>query len=110
RLKEGKICFNPDNNCERADLIDPIWDYVYDAGDRSVTGGYVYRGKKYATLVGKYVYGDYAGGRIWTITYENKVATNQLLFERVGSISAFGEDKDGEIYICNHNSGKILTF
>src|ERR1044071_9065268 len=70
----------------------------------AITGGYVYRGKKIPSLVGWYVYGDYAKGQLWALKYENgKVTGDELLLQRSNwQISSFGQDLDGELYICDH--------
>ena len=39
--------------------------YRHDEGC-SITGGYVYRGSQIAALKGRYIYGDYCTGKIWT--------------------------------------------
>ena len=37
----------------------------------SVTGGYVYRGKKFPELVGAYIFGDWETRRIWAARFED---------------------------------------
>lgn len=108
KITEGFNCYSPSSNCNKAGLTDPVHDYGTDQG-RSITGGYVYRGKKHKALVGKYIYGDYASGRIWALSYDEstKKSTNELLTRMTGSLSSFGQDKDGELYLINYQSGKI---
>jgi glucose/arabinose dehydrogenase len=90
-------------------LIGPIHEYTHDNGDVSVTGGVVYEGRNVPALANKYLFADYASGRVWTLTPTgNNKATVQLLLDRAGTISAFGEDAGGEVYLCNHADGKIL--
>ncbi|MFN3489629.1 MAG: PQQ-dependent sugar dehydrogenase [Emticicia sp.] len=107
KVKEGNDCYSGD--CSRTDLIAPVWSYANGAEGRSVTGGIVYRGKKFADLVGKYFCGDYVSGKIWALTYDGKTVTKSDVITNVSSISAFGQDANGEIYILNHGSGKIYT-
>ncbi len=110
RLKEADDCFNPKNDCNETGLIAPVWDYTHTNGDISITGGYVYRGKKLPGLVGKYVYGDYASGRIWALeTPDGAAAKNTNVVERAGSVSAFGVDEQNELYFFNYGEGKIYT-
>jgi hypothetical protein len=69
----------------------------------------VYGGTESPSLRGKYIFADYASGRIWALTPNgNKAATAQELMTRAGSISAFGEDQKKEIHLCDLGSGKIL--
>jgi hypothetical protein len=78
-------------------------------GDRSITGGYVYRGTSVKSLVGKYIYGDYVSGRIWALELDgDKKKSNSLLMENKGSISSFGQDMSGEVYYLNLGNGKIM--
>ena len=110
RLKEADECFNPKTNCTEPGLIDPVWHYTHDDGNISITGGYVYRGKKLPGLVGKYVYGDYASGRIWALEAEKGTqAKNSLLLEKSSSLSAFGVDEQNELYFFDYSGGKIMT-
>lgn len=110
RLKEGRSDFNGDGS--KPTVIDPIWEYNHTNGDVSVTGGAVYRGAANASLTGKYIYADFASGRVWALTADNTPtggkATNQLLINRAGAISAFGEDAKNELYLCDHSTGHIL--
>ncbi len=88
---------------------EPIWEYNRDEG-QSITGGHVYRGKKWPELTGTYLYGDFMSGKIWGLRSdkEGKKPVNQLL-ARGSHISSFGEDKDGELYFLSLYDGKIYT-
>lgn len=107
RIMEGNHCYH-DSPCNTSGLTLPIWEYGHDnQGGCSVTGGYVYRGEKFPGLYGKYLYGDYCSGRIWTLKYDGvNPATNTLLLTENINISSFGIDKDNEVYLCDLN-GKI---
>jgi hypothetical protein len=79
------------------------------AGEHSITGGFVYRGKMHPTLHGKYIFGDYVSGRIFALETKNgKAIKNEILVNRAGQISSFGVDENNELYLCDHGSGKIL--
>jgi glucose/arabinose dehydrogenase len=95
--------------------VDPIAEYSHQVG-QSITGGYVYRGKKWPKLNGVYLYADYASGRFWGLKYENEKATENGEFDAtvegkstVNRVqpSSFGEDAKGEVYVCDHNRGTI---
>ncbi|CAN5586379.1 PQQ-dependent sugar dehydrogenase [soil metagenome] len=110
RIKEANADYNTSGtSVNTADLISPIWQYSHDNGDISITGGVVYRGSANPSLRGKYIYADYASGRVWALTPNGtNAATNQEIISRAGSISAFGEDQKNEVYLCDYASGKIL--
>ncbi|MEW6731256.1 MAG: PQQ-dependent sugar dehydrogenase [Acidobacteriota bacterium] len=94
---EGSLCFNPMVNCNRNNLQLPVAEYGHDIGC-SVTGGYVYRGKKFPDLVGNYLYGDFCSGIIFG--FKDGMA-RQLLRKSI-QISSFGEDEEGEVYVVNY--------
>lgn len=109
RIKEGIDCYNPSSNCNAQGLIEPVHDYSQDNGDRSITGGYVYRGSAIPTLAGKYIYGDYISGRIWALELDgNTRKSNTLIMEGKGAISSFGQDTRGEVYYLNYGEGKVM--
>ncbi|MFD2936214.1 PQQ-dependent sugar dehydrogenase [Spirosoma flavum] len=110
RVKEANADFNAkDNSVNATDLIAPVWQYTHDSGDVSITGGVVYRGAASPALRGKYIYADYASGRVWALTPNgSKAAANQEIVTQAGNISAFGEDQKKELYLCDLGSGKIL--
>jgi glucose/arabinose dehydrogenase len=108
RVAEGKVCYSPNNNCNRTGFVEPVFDYGTSEG-RSITGGYVYNGTRLSAIKGQYIYGDYVSGTIWALKYDeaSKQATNTLLTRLVGSLSSFGEDEAGELYLLNYQTGKI---
>ena len=108
RLMEGLSCFDPSQNCNRAGLTLPVHEYTRGQGDVSVTGGYVYRGARWPSLRGTYIYADYATGRIWGLRREGPLFNNRLLFDSSLAISTFGEDEAGEAYVADHGSGEIF--
>ncbi|GAB3964890.1 PQQ-dependent sugar dehydrogenase [Spirosoma terrae] len=108
RLKEGRDNYKPAENQTPKNLIGPIWEYSHRNGDVSITGGMVYRGTQTPSIKGKYVYADYASGRVWALTADGSKATSNFeLVPRSGAISAFGEDQKHEMYLCDLG-GKIL--
>jgi glucose/arabinose dehydrogenase len=91
-------------------FTDPIVAYGRTQGDRTVTGGFVYRGQLYGRMVGHYFYADYISGRIWSI---EKTGPNSWTFpeeeaNETFNISSFGEDEAGELYVVDYSGGRIL--
>lgn len=75
----------------------------------SVTGGYVYRGAKWKTLYGKYLYADYCSGRFWTLWPDGMGGWNNIEVLKGPNFeySAFGEDEEGELYVATLGEGRI---
>lgn len=106
RITEGTHCFNP-NPCDKTGLTLPVWEYDRSQNDRSVTGGFVYRGAAYPALQGIYLYADYVSGRIWGLRPVDGGWENRLLLESSRNISSFAQDAAGELYVIDH-AGAIL--
>jgi glucose/arabinose dehydrogenase len=104
-IMEGSRCY-ASPNCDGAGLRMPIAEYGRDQGC-SVTGGHVYRGTRIPPLAGAYLFGDYCSGRIWALREgpDSRWGTT-LLLESGLSISSFGEDQDGDVYVVDHR-GRI---
>jgi putative heme-binding domain-containing protein len=69
----------------------------------SITGGYVYRGKRFPELVGDYVYGDWETRRIWANRVEKiGIGERRLLALTDQRIVAFAEDREGELTILDY--------
>ncbi len=104
-VMEGMSCLMPP--CNQIG-VRPIFEYLHTEGNVSITGGYVYRGSISPSLRGLYIYGDYASGRIWTLAEESGRWMNQLLIRPSNfTISTFGQDRNGEVYVANHRAGAI---
>lgn len=98
-ILEGTSCYK-ESDCSAQGMTLPVAQYKHGADGCSVTGGYVYQGAKFPELVGVYLYSDYCSGRIWAVwpDAEGKWQDRQLLDSDL-SISSFGEDEAGELYI-----------
>ncbi|HZN68259.1 MAG TPA: PQQ-dependent sugar dehydrogenase [Tepidisphaeraceae bacterium] len=76
----------------------------------SITGGFVYRGKKLPGLVGKYVYGDWETRRLWAskLTPESKLAPYERIADSDERIISFAEDAEGELLVMGYEQGGIF--
>ena len=85
-------------------MIDPVAEYSHPEGGCSITGGYVYRGSM-PEWNGIYLYGDYCTGMIWGLIQIDGGWQNQLLFDVDVTITSFGQDENGEVYLISDNGG-----
>jgi Glucose/sorbosone dehydrogenases len=100
RVYEGSLCTGNDPGlCNPNNYIFPIFDYTHINGRCSITGGYVYRGLLGSMPQGAYAYGDYCSGELFM--WNNNAST--VLLDTPRSITSFGEDNRGEVYICYPN-------
>ncbi len=105
--REGFVC-TPSKADPCPKYADPIVTYPHQNGDKSVTGGYVYRGTAIPELVGTYIFADYASGHLWSIIYDaNNVASMNPLLTAPTSVSSFGQGNDGELYVVGYGNGRI---
>ena len=81
-------------------LVFPVHTYPTNLrGNCSITGGFVYRGRSVERLRGRYVFGDYCSGRIWSLAVRGgKASRPRLEPVRAPDLVSFGEDAAGELY------------
>jgi len=113
RVMEGTRCnFASDPlACNDPSFKPPIHEYPHSGapdGGQSITGGYVYRGP-IRELQGTYFFADYVSDQIWSFRFDgtaktefmNRTAELASDVGSVGSISSFGEDAAGNLYIVD---------
>lgn len=101
-VREGAHPFGNYESKSAQTLIDPIYEYDHRVG-KSITGGFVYRGKKIPELQGHYLYADYISGKVYALNYDNKtskVLGNYSIPSPMFPIITFGEDEEGEAYFA----------
>lgn len=116
---EGSDCTDQGGcSCNAPQWTSPIFEYSHAAtGGCSISGGYVYRGCAIPELRGHYFFADYCSAQIWSMRQVNGAAvdvtdrtaelTPPLPFH-ITWISSFGEDADGELYICALLDGQVF--
>ncbi|MDH5657527.1 MAG: PQQ-dependent sugar dehydrogenase [Spirochaetia bacterium] len=107
---EGNLCYKQ-KNCRKNRYTSPIHTYGRNDGI-SVTGGYVYRGKKIPALFGTYLFADYGSGNIWSLPLAANGRNSGpavKIFSNAGRISSFAEDGGGELYILDHSKGILYA-
>ena len=112
RVYEGTQCTNLDpalcaSGATPITQEPPIYQYTHAASRCSISGGYVYRGRRGTLPLGAYVYGDYCTGEIWMLQNNGGTWNSTLLLDTTRNIPAFGEDEAGEIYVCGIGSGTV---
>jgi glucose/arabinose dehydrogenase len=85
-------------------MVDPVAEYSHQEGGCAIAGGYIYRG----TLPewnGIYLYADYCTGFVWGLTNTGDGWQSQRLFDLDVTITSFGQDQAGELYLLSDNGG-----
>lgn len=98
-------------DCENSDQYDaPVYEIMHPGGFGevcSITGGFVYRGSEYPSLVGKYICADFCSGEFFTVEPDGGGGwIGQEVADFNYPITTFGEDVNGELY-CASLSGEI---
>jgi glucose/arabinose dehydrogenase len=96
---EGRHPFKEEQLNRNAPLVAPVAEYPHDGGACSVTGGYVYRGSTVPAAKGRYFYGDFCNGVVWSL--KGKAVRTEPF--KVPALSSFGEDAAGELYLVSLN-------
>jgi len=116
RCYEGSVAFNTSGCGPSSNYVFPIHVYSHSQGC-SVTGGRVYRGCRMPENHGAYFFADYCSSNIWSLRYDGH---NVFDFQNrtaelapggglnITSITSFGEDANGELYICDQNGGEVF--
>ena len=121
RIREGRLPYDTRTTAAFLPLTEPIHDYGRTVGE-AITGGFVYRGAALdPSFNGRYFYGDFVSGRVFSIglhlaadgssatAAEEQEHTASLGGRsRLGSISSFGIDRDGEMLLLNYDRGVVV--
>ncbi|MEY4243226.1 MAG: hypothetical protein RLZZ245_811, partial [Verrucomicrobiota bacterium] len=113
-FKEG---FHPGPKTAPAGFVgaDPIYEYAHNnqAGDanykgNSVIGGVVYRGSRFSSLTGAYIFGDQVSGHIWALTRPGGITTVERIAGQA-ALATFGTDpSNGDVLVSDYNGGRIM--
>jgi uncharacterized repeat protein (TIGR03806 family) len=115
RFREGSACYNPGTNCPSTapngdPLVAPVVEYGRDSGV-SITGGYVYRGSRLGSLVGRYLFADFGTGRVFAHTPGSpaRVLVPGDAIATASQPSAFAEAPDGELFVLGYGTGFVQS-
>ena len=113
---EGNSCPTPGcaaGSCALADYVAPVIAFSHGGGRCSVTGGYTYQGCRMADLRGTYFYTDWCATSYLRSSRASQAAPCNMAGSIaryadlsvsgtvINSVSGFGEDGRGEIYIVD---------
>ena len=123
---EGNHCYPEDSSCVDDGYMMPIFEYPNNANYArtllgfkqkanmdgcSITGGYVYRGTNIKSLYGRYIFGDYCTGKVWSLKINNGIADDVIdhtstILESMGKrefyLSSFGQDNNNELLLIDY--------
>jgi hypothetical protein len=96
-LYEGRARYRAGSPNSTGQLAFPVAAYDHGEGC-SITGGYVYRGRLVPSAVGRYYYGDWCSGRLWSLRITDGSADVRREPGSIGRLTTFGVDNAGELY------------
>lgn len=104
-LYEGTRPFRDGDGAD-AEVVMPQIETSHADGNCSITGGYVYRGTKVRSLRGWYLYSDYCNGAVMAAKVDgNGKARQRDVGLELPSVSSFGQDAAGELYVLSQERG-----
>src|SRR5205085_6804931 len=90
---EGRAKFKSARLTRGGALVGPVTVYKHSGGSCSVTGGYVYRGAAVPAAKGRYFFGDYCSGKVWTPrTSRGRATSLRRAPFSVSGLPPFGEN------------------
>jgi glucose/arabinose dehydrogenase len=99
--REGKHVYEGEEPNPTGKLVDPIHEYGHSKGC-SVTGGFVYRGSRIPAADGRYFFGDFCTGYVWSLVVRDGKATSVKRHAfTVPALASFGEGPTGELYLVS---------
>jgi glucose/arabinose dehydrogenase len=107
--REGGIAGPHGRAPDAAHFIEPVWEYDHSLG-LSITGGFVYHGKNFPELEGKYLFSDYVLGTLWALAPDGAKSVGRDRVTQIGKVAgavAFSRDADGEPLIASYTEDKI---
>lgn len=109
-VKEGPQSIKPEDKLGPTPILPPDIAFPHTEA-ASITGGFVYRGKKHPSLVGAYICGDWMSRKFWATRFDGERMTSHTeLAQGNQKIITFAEDNDGELYFLDYNDvGGIYT-
>jgi glucose/arabinose dehydrogenase len=124
RCREGSLTFSTAFPCDTLppeSFVDPVHEYAHGSPTFhcSISGGEVYRGCAVPNLHGTYFFADYCSNRIWSFRLSGDPPVVSEFSDRttelapasplnITSITSFGLDAEGEMYICDHSGGEVF--
>ncbi len=101
-IMEGRQPVRPEDAPGPSPILPPTIDHPHSEA-ASITGGFVYRGQRLPELYGTYVYGDFQSGIVWGLRMQqDRVVWHKELAQTPLQLVAFGEDRDGELYLVDY--------
>jgi glucose/arabinose dehydrogenase len=91
---------------QSGEVVWPVVTYTHDDGC-SVTGGYVYQGTDIPALSGRYVYGDFCSGILWSLKPAPKGLVTDVRRERakVPQLTHIGQDSRQRVVFASAGGG-----
>jgi putative heme-binding domain-containing protein len=107
-IMEGPQPVKPEGKRGPTPILPPTIQFPHTEA-ASITGGYVYRGRRLPELAGAYICGDWVTRKLWATKVEgDKIVSHREIAQGTQRIVAFGEARDGELYFLDYDeSGKI---
>lgn len=113
KIYEGPEFIEPQEGAELVDipkdeLVFPIYYYPHATPDDydesfpvgcAIIGGFVYQGEELPELTGKYLYGDFCNGQVWTLSQVGDQWVTERVITTNHRITSLGADASGEVYM-----------
>ncbi|MFM1802067.1 MAG: Soluble aldose sugar dehydrogenase YliI precursor, partial [Planctomycetota bacterium] len=105
---EGRQSVLKDVNTGPSPISPPVLEHPHSEA-ASITGGYVYYGKSLPELAGKYVYGDFQSGFMWSARWDGvKIVSHEKIAETGLRLVSFGLDHSGELLLLEHDVSNAI--
>ncbi len=102
-VMEGRQTVRPEAKRGPTPILPPTLDFPHTEA-ASITGGYVYRGKKLKDLIGAYICGDWVTRKLWATRFDgDRIISHKEIAQGTQRVVGFCEDNAGELYFVNYD-------